>query len=473
MAWQAVAELKGETGSFSFTGPSGSVLFYDGSSVTGSTYFSYDPAGLGKLTVAGTIDPIYMTLTTSSTGTTGYSPESTLWYGPTGGGTGLGALYVGNVPIGVGSNFIKVDSVWGNDTLAATNKYQVPFKTVSAGLSGATSGDTVFIYPGTYWETAPLTLPSGVALRGANVQTAIIGYTGATASTALIVSGSGRVEDLTLNAFAGDSGMTMIGLEVMSPQNFKLRTAVVNVDGCTGSHIYGVYCNTSGSTAYSTSDIIRSCTIKTTGVTGDTLAYGVYMGATGIISLRDTNIYSSGGSDAKGGVCGSTGGILAIRYSSIFGSSADISQDHGSIVLGHSELINHSANGKGFGVSTAYANIIFGSTKNISGSHYLLPGTIPSNELSATVVTSYFPQDTLVRVVSARANSVAGTCAFRVYKGSTATPITGLGVTLTNANLFAQADTSSEKFTTTDAFILEMISSGGNTDYPVVDVSIY
>lgn len=61
----------GPTGTFHFDGSTGSVLFYDGVGITGSSNFTFDPNGYsgagdlhiaGKLTVDGPIDPIYLEL---------------------------------------------------------------------------------------------------------------------------------------------------------------------------------------------------------------------------------------------------------------------------------------------------------------------------------------------------------------------------------------------------------------------------
>jgi hypothetical protein len=429
MAWQAVAELKGETGSFSFTGPSGSVLFYDGSSVTGSTYFSYDPAGLGKLTVAGTIDPIYMTLTTSSTGTTGYSPESTLWYGPTGGGTGLGALYVGNVPLGVGSNFIKVDSVWGNDTLAATNKYQIPFKTVSAGVSGATSGDTVFVYPGTYNEPS-MTLPTGICLRGANVQTVNIQQLGVTGDTTFITMGeSTRIEDLTLKMTSSEHH-TLKGIYFggQTSVTAKIRTAVLTVDnstaGYTGaSNVYGVEfggTGTLGAGSFSFNSL-KGSTINVFS-DGAGIKRGILVSGTNVSSTRDMNVYVAAPTNPTGATGSYVGvetndgesGAIQLRSTTIGTvrpgttgtyTASDILQSTPATIenptylaspgiqLGPgTDLVTKSAGGRGFSTYIYPTTIYYGlkGELNVGVNGYLWPGTQAANNSGNNV----FPDPT-------------------------------------------------------------------------------
>lgn len=62
----------------------------------------------------------------------------------------LGTLIVpGTVPTG---NLLWVDSVSGNDSLAARGRMVPPFKTLAAAKGAATSGDTIIVMPGTYNE---------------------------------------------------------------------------------------------------------------------------------------------------------------------------------------------------------------------------------------------------------------------------------------------------------------------------------
>ena len=57
----------------------------------------------------------------------------------------------------------------GDDTKTG-NHPQDPYATVAKALSVATAGDTVYIYPGTYQEVFPLTIPAGVAVKGTGLR---------------------------------------------------------------------------------------------------------------------------------------------------------------------------------------------------------------------------------------------------------------------------------------------------------------
>jgi hypothetical protein len=97
--------VTGPAGSATFSGPTNSVLFYDGSVIAGSSLFRFDPTSGptgevfidGKLTVKGGIDPLYLQLTPQTTnplpGVTG-----TIWYNET-----TGSIYLDNNLGGIGS----------------------------------------------------------------------------------------------------------------------------------------------------------------------------------------------------------------------------------------------------------------------------------------------------------------------------------------------------------------------------------
>ena len=82
-----------------------------------------------------------------------------------------------------------------------------PFLTVKYALSQATAGDTVYIYPGTYTEIFPLTIPVGVTVRGSSLRSVIIQPTvGTVDKDAFLVNGETTIEDLTISGFRYNSG---------------------------------------------------------------------------------------------------------------------------------------------------------------------------------------------------------------------------------------------------------------------------
>jgi len=77
-----------------------------------------------------------------------------------------------------------------------------PVLTVKYALSLAGAGDTVYIYPGVYTEIFPLTIPVGVAVKGAGIRAVTIQPTvGTVDKDAFLLNGETTVEDLTVTGF--------------------------------------------------------------------------------------------------------------------------------------------------------------------------------------------------------------------------------------------------------------------------------
>ena len=105
----------GPTGSINFSGSTGSVLFYDGSAVTGTSLFEFFPTSgplgevhiAGKLTVDGIIDPVALILTPQSTAQTGlwvdtngdlrYNNKNFIVMSPSGPTGGLGSSQTSSI----------------------------------------------------------------------------------------------------------------------------------------------------------------------------------------------------------------------------------------------------------------------------------------------------------------------------------------------------------------------------------------
>jgi len=77
-----------------------------------------------------------------------------------------------------------------------------PFRTIAYALSQATSGDTVFVYPGVYMEYWPLVIPEGVTLKGSGLRaTKIIPQAATNDYDAIHLNGQTTVSDLTISNF--------------------------------------------------------------------------------------------------------------------------------------------------------------------------------------------------------------------------------------------------------------------------------
>jgi hypothetical protein len=111
-------------------------------------------------------------------------------------------------------------STTGNDNLSGLHAH-APYKSLNVALSNAVSGDEVVIFPGTYTEIFPLTVPQGVSIRGTSVRAVIIKPTVATKSNdAFLLNGDTTVSFLTVQDFFYDS-VNNTGYAFRFANNFK------------------------------------------------------------------------------------------------------------------------------------------------------------------------------------------------------------------------------------------------------------
>lgn len=110
-------------------------------------------------------------------------------------------LVVDNIQLDLRQGNIWYVAKNGSDSYSGDHQND-PFVTVKYALSQAVSGDTVFIYPGTYSEIFPLTVPVGVTVRGSGLRSVKIVPTLATnTNNAFLLNGETTVEDLTVADF--------------------------------------------------------------------------------------------------------------------------------------------------------------------------------------------------------------------------------------------------------------------------------
>ena len=139
---------------------------------------------------------------------------------PTSGGKQWQDVWVNNFYAGtISTTSIEVDGVdlalrqgniWyvaenGNDTYSGDHPND-PYGSIKYAVENATAGDTVHIYPGTYTETFPITIPAGVTVRGQSLRSVNIKPTVATQSNdAFLLNNGTTVEDVTVKDFYYDS----------------------------------------------------------------------------------------------------------------------------------------------------------------------------------------------------------------------------------------------------------------------------
>jgi hypothetical protein len=114
-------------------------------------------------------------------------------------------------------------AVNGNDTKSGSHQND-PFLTIKKALTVATSGDTVYIYPGTYSEIFPLTVPVGVTVRGSGIRSVLIQPTAGTRSNdAFLLNGEVTIEDITIGNFEYNAGSNT-GYAFRYATNFRVTS---------------------------------------------------------------------------------------------------------------------------------------------------------------------------------------------------------------------------------------------------------
>ena len=134
-----------------------------------------------------------------------------------------GTAIIDGIDIGLNQGNIIYVAANGDDLYTGTHQND-PFATITKALSIATSGDTVFIYPGTYTEIFPLTVPVGVTVKGAGLRSVLIVPTvGTNDNNAFLLNGETTVEDVTVADFFYDS-INDTGYAFSFANNFTVST---------------------------------------------------------------------------------------------------------------------------------------------------------------------------------------------------------------------------------------------------------
>ena len=410
-------------------------------------------------------------------------------------------------------NVLRVDAIYGNDSTASVGGS--PYLTVDAAVAAATSGTTVWVHPGTYNLTAGITLPTGIALRGQNVQTTIIQMLGVTANTTLLTMGENtRVEDLTLKLTSSDhytlKGIFFSGSTTVTG---KLRTCVLTVDNSAASSsgtsiVTAVECNGTGTLGAGTFSFnsLKGSTINVYS-NGNGPKRGILVSNTNLVSTRDMNIYVAqpASTASTGSYVGveaadpSNTGSIQLRSTTVgvvrptAGQSytaSDILQTYPTTIANPSylasagiqlgpgvDLVTKTAGGKGFSTyvypSTIYYGLKGDIKSGISGG-YLWPGT---QAVSGGVFpdpgtpAAYYrvQQPTLLAGISVGLNGGPGTghsvtvlVRHTPYGGSiTDTEFT---VTLNDAETFKNFYSSSHTMDVGDYINVQLSYTGNNTN---------
>lgn len=175
-------------------------------------------------------------------------------------------VFVNGIDLTLPQGNIYYVATTGNDTNAGEHEHN-PFLTVKHALSIATAGDTVYIYPGTYAEIFPLTIPAGVTVKGSGIRSVKITPTAGTNNKdAFLLNGETTVEELTVADFfydaINDTGYAFrfdTGLTVTTRSPYIRNCTVIAKGSVTSSgDPYGFDSNDAGKGALADGSVVNA-----------------------------------------------------------------------------------------------------------------------------------------------------------------------------------------------------------------------
>ena len=503
----------GATGVQGNTGPAGPA----GTGGTGPTGTGGPTGSMGPIGPTGVVGPTGAIGVTGPTGVAGPTGVS----GPTGaiGATGATGAVGATGPITTFQfgNVLRVDRVYGNDSTASIGG--LPYITIQAAISAATSGTTIWILPGSYTLSAGITIPNGVSIRGLSVQTCVVQLLLAGGPTDMITMGENtRIEDLTITLTStGHYALRGIVFPGTTSQTAKVRTCVITVDNSTAgspgtSNVYGIDAAGTGSlTARSFSfNAIKGSTINVLS-TGGGNKRGIIVTNSNVMSIRDTNIYvatppdnaaftgsyvgietadptSIGSIQVRAGSIGATKATGSQTY-----TSSDILQTNPSTIIDPTyltsagiqigpgtDLVTKSAGGSPFSTYVYPTVIYYGLKGNIKvgaaagQDSYMWPGTqaVANNQFpdTGTPAAYYRIQQPAIlsgfnvrmAILPTGADNVVFTVCRTPLAGSI-TPITAYTLTFTSSSTYSQSYyNSTVNFATGDLIHVKVVYTGNN-----------
>ena len=115
-----------------------------------------------------------------------------------------GNITVNGIDIALSQGNIYYVALNGDDGNSGTHQND-PLSSIGRALDLASAGDTVYIYPGVYSETLPLTIPAGVTVKGSGIRSVTIQPDSDKTVDIFLLNGETTVEDLTITGFEYDA----------------------------------------------------------------------------------------------------------------------------------------------------------------------------------------------------------------------------------------------------------------------------
>lgn len=161
----------------------------------------------------------------------------------------LNGQTISTTSVGVGSSnlALRPGNIWyvgvNGDNANEGDHQSAPFATVAYALSQAQSGDVVYIYPGTYTEITPLTVPVGVHVKGVGLRSVtIVPDVTTNDKDVFLLNGETTVSDLTVKDFyydsVGNTGYAFRfapGMQVSTRSPYVQNISVITNETTTGA----------------------------------------------------------------------------------------------------------------------------------------------------------------------------------------------------------------------------------------------
>ena len=237
-----------------------------------------------------------------------------------------------------------------------------PFESIERAINNAQYGDTIFVYPGTYYELFPLIVPAGVTIQGADIRNTIIHPdTASEFEDVFLLNDATTVQDLTIKNFYFDSinnkGYAFRfapGIKVVIRSPYIQNVSIITQGSVTsGSDPRGFLTGDAGKGAYidgSVADtqtneaamLFHSVTCITPGVDTITMINGVrvewldsftYFANRGLYALEGTGRLTQDGSTVRYGA-----EVRSINSANIYGNYGAVADGANTLMY----LINHN-----------------------------------------------------------------------------------------------------------------------------------
>lgn len=189
-------------------------------------------------------------------------------------------LYTNNIVISDLNLTISPRNAWfvsalGSDSNQGINESGA-FATLTKALDMANPGDTVHIFPGTYTEVFPLTVPVGVTVKGQGTRSVTIQPTVETnTNNAFLLNGETAVSDITVTNFYQGYAFSFAPDAKTTTRSPYVQNVSVITNGASagkGALVDGSVCD---ATTTSATMLFHSCTFITPGVDALTMTNGV------------------------------------------------------------------------------------------------------------------------------------------------------------------------------------------------------